>query len=144
MSENTWQCLILSKIDYNDIVSDPIPDYLVKRLQRVQLAAASFVSGRYATKQDLLNLAWLPVVERKEQHLLSNAFKALYFEDWPSYLRLNTRNATRTLESGTFQDSTASVYNALPHHIRNSTEFSHSKSQLTNHLKTKARTRLYS
>ena len=34
------ECLILSKIDYNDIVSDTIADYLVKRLQRVQLAAA--------------------------------------------------------------------------------------------------------
>ena len=84
------ECLILSKIDYNDIVSDPIPDYLVKRLQRAQLAAASFVLGRYAAKQGLLKLAWLPVVERKEQHLLSNTFKALYFEDRPSYLRLNT------------------------------------------------------
>ena len=34
------ECLILSKNDYNDIVSDTIGDYLVKRLQRVQLAAA--------------------------------------------------------------------------------------------------------
>ena len=34
------ECLILSKIDYNDIVSDTIADYLVKRPQRVQLAAA--------------------------------------------------------------------------------------------------------
>ena len=29
------ECLILSKIDYNDIVSDTIADYLVKRLHRV-------------------------------------------------------------------------------------------------------------
>ena len=34
------ECLILSKMDYNDIVSDAIADHLVKRLQRVQLAAA--------------------------------------------------------------------------------------------------------
>ena len=33
-------CLIVSKMDYNDIVSDTIADYLVKRLQRVLLAAA--------------------------------------------------------------------------------------------------------
>ena len=46
MTENTWQWLTLSKIHYNYIVSDPIPDYLVKRLQRVQLAAASFDLGR--------------------------------------------------------------------------------------------------
>ena len=40
----------LSKIDYNDIVSDTIADYLVKRLQRVQLAAAklSSWSSRYS------------------------------------------------------------------------------------------------
>ena len=29
------ECLILSKIDYNNIVSHPIPEYLLKRLQRV-------------------------------------------------------------------------------------------------------------
>lgn len=51
------ECLILSEIDYKDIVSDPIPDYLVKCLQRVQLAAASFVLECYATKRDLLKLA---------------------------------------------------------------------------------------
>lgn len=71
-----WQCPILSKIDYNDIVSDPIPDYLVKRLQGVQLAAANFGLGRYATKH-LLKLAWLPVVHHKKQHLLNNVFKTL-------------------------------------------------------------------
>ena len=92
------ECLILSKIDCNDIVSDPVPDYLVKRLQRVQLTAASFVLGHYATKHDsLIKLAWLPAVKCKEQHFLSNVFKALYFDDWPSYLRLNTGNAARML-----------------------------------------------
>lgn len=42
------ESLILSKIDYNDIVSNPIPEYLLKRLQRAQLAAAGFLLGRYA------------------------------------------------------------------------------------------------
>ena len=37
------ECLILSKMDYNDIVSDTIADYLV-RLLRVQLAAAKLSS----------------------------------------------------------------------------------------------------
>ena len=35
-------------IDYNNIVSQPVPEYLLTRLQRVQLAAAGFVLGRYA------------------------------------------------------------------------------------------------
>ena len=42
------ECLILSKIDYNNIVSHPIPEYLQKR----QLAAAGFVLGRYAHMMD--------------------------------------------------------------------------------------------
>ena len=37
--------LILSKIDYSDIDSHPIPEYLQKRLQRVQLAAACLFMG---------------------------------------------------------------------------------------------------
>ena len=51
------ECLILSKIDYNDIVSDTIADYLVKRLQRVQLAAAKLSSWssryNYVTRRTL-------------------------------------------------------------------------------------------
>ena len=41
------ESLILSKLDYCDTVFYPLPDFLVKRLQRVQFAAASFVEGRY-------------------------------------------------------------------------------------------------
>ena len=40
------ESLILSKLDYNDTVTFPIHDYLVKRIQRVQLAAAGFVIGK--------------------------------------------------------------------------------------------------
>ena len=61
------ECLILSKIDYSFLVSDPIPVYLFKRFELLQLAAASFVLGRYAIKQDLLKLGSTPVVEPKEQ-----------------------------------------------------------------------------
>ncbi|CAB4011036.1 Hypothetical predicted protein [Paramuricea clavata] len=54
------ECLVLSKLDYNDIVSHPIPEYLVKRL---------FVVGRYATKLDVLKLGWLPIKERRDFRL---------------------------------------------------------------------------
>ena len=54
--------------------------------------AAGFVFGCYATR-----LGWLQVVKRKKQHLPNNVFEAPYFEDSPSYLRLNILNATRTL-----------------------------------------------
>ena len=68
------ECLVLSKLDYNDTVSYPIPEYLVKRLQRVQHAAAGFVIGRYATELDVLKLGWLPVKERRDFHLAQAIF----------------------------------------------------------------------
>ncbi len=72
------ECIVLSKLDYNDIVSHPIPEYLVKRLQRIQRAAAGLVVGRYATELDVLKLRWLPIKERRDFHLSQTVFKAFY------------------------------------------------------------------
>lgn len=53
------ETLILSQIDYNDALSNPIPDYLMKRLQRVQLATAGFVLRlRFTTMPEILFLGW--------------------------------------------------------------------------------------
>ena len=60
------KCLIVSKIDYNDIVSHPIPEYLLRSLQLVQLAATGFVLGRYAYMSDLIKLGWMPIMELSE------------------------------------------------------------------------------
>ena len=38
---------MLSKLDYFDTVYYPLPEFQLKRLQRVQLVAASFVLSRY-------------------------------------------------------------------------------------------------
>ena len=41
------ETLILSKLDYADLVFYPLPQFLLRRLQRVEFAAASFVLGQY-------------------------------------------------------------------------------------------------
>ena len=41
------ETLILSKVDYADLVFYPLPQFSLCRLQRVQFAAASFVLGQY-------------------------------------------------------------------------------------------------
>ena len=140
------ECLILSKIDYNDIVSHPIPEYLLRRLQHVQLAAAGFVLGRYVHMPDLIKLGWMPIKERRENHLLNIVFKALHYNDWPSYLKLDIHNPTQILrssrettlkvplESGTFQDSASNVFNSLPSAARNSVVFSDFKTQVRKYL----------
>lgn len=57
---------------------DPVQQYLLKRLQRIQIAAASFVTGKYATATDCVKLGWLPIPQRRKHHLLKAAFKALH------------------------------------------------------------------
>ena len=129
------ETLILSKLDYSCVVFHPLPLFQLKRLQRVQNVWAGFVNGRYGLEEDCLKLGWLPIIERRQPHLLNSSFKALYFERWPDYIRLEKYTPTRTLRSsnetkltvplikGTFQDSAAEIFNSLPVTIRNCTDF---------------------
>ena len=135
IKKNLAQSLVLSKLFYNDIVYHPLPEYLMKRLQKVQTATASFVLGRYASMEDILKLKWLPVKEHREWGLVKIAHKALYNTTWPDYLRLNvfTHNRClrssnsiqleRPLVSNTLQDLTSQLFNALSAELRSCTNF---------------------
>ena len=94
---------------FNDIIFYPITDCLLKRLQRIQFAAASFVFGRYVNNIDsILKLGWLPMKERREWHVLKAAHKAIY-----SLLNLVISDA-----SDTFQYSAATLFNSLPSNVK--------------------------
>ena len=68
-------------------------------------------------------------------HFLNLVLKALLSDAWPSYLKINEVFYTRLLhsnpakrlvtppENGSFQDSAAELFNSLPAHVRNSTNF---------------------
>jgi len=103
----------------------------MKGLQKIEFAAASFVYGRYVNKiGDILKLNWLPVEERRDFNLLKLTFKALYFKQWPIYLNLQRVSIVRELcssdgiriqvplEKGTFQDTTAILFNNLPKELK--------------------------
>ena len=90
------ECLILSKLDYNDTVFNPLPAYLIKTLQRVQLAVAGFVLKRYTCEKDIIPLGWLSIPERRDYNLLNLAHKALYSAVWPAYLHVSA--ATYTIQ----------------------------------------------
>ena len=126
------ESLILSKIDYGDQVYTPLTVAQHKRLQKIQFAAASFVTGNYVKDSTtILKLGWLPIKERRELNLLKTTFKAMNYKSWPTYLTLEEKKSTRELrsssarslviprETGTFQDRAAKLFNSLPEHIRN-------------------------
>ena len=53
---------MLSKLDYFDTVYYPLLEFQLKRLQGVQLVAASFVLSRYVKDiNDIVKIGWLPV-----------------------------------------------------------------------------------
>ena len=51
------QSLVLSKLNFNDSVTYPLPAYLQKREQRVQNAAAGFDLNSFCSERTSLNLA---------------------------------------------------------------------------------------
>jgi hypothetical protein len=129
--------LILSKMDYGDLVFNPLPDYLLSRLQKIQFSAASFVTGKYVNSAEtLLKLNWLPMRERRDFNLLKATHKAIYSQNWPKYaavelykparsLRSSTSlNLVRPMEKGTFQDISSELFNSLPSDIRSIYDYS--------------------
>ena len=121
------ESLLLSKLDYCDTVYYPLLEFQLKRLQRVQLVAASFVLSRYVNDiNDIVKIGWLPVRQQRDFRVLKLVHKALHSPSWPSYIPLDTVKHLRSLwsgaatrliillERGTFQDSAAKLFNVLP------------------------------
>ena len=130
------ESLVLSKLDYNDVVCYPLPQYLQRKLQRIQNAAGSFVLNKYTNESDLLHeLKWLPIKERTEHHLLRLVHKSLWDPSFPDYLRVERRITNRQLrssqstnlviplETGTFQDCSSKLFNQLPEIIKDNKDF---------------------
>ena len=57
------ESLVLSRINYCNVVYGQLPLYLLKRLQRVQNCAAGYVFGRCGKIEDVIKLHWLPIRE---------------------------------------------------------------------------------
>ena len=73
------ETLILSKLNYADLVFYPLPQFLLHHLQRVQFTVASLVLGHYVKNfRDILKIGWLPINERRDLNLLKSCFKALH------------------------------------------------------------------
>ncbi len=131
------ESLVLSKLDYCNVVFSDMPDYQLKRLQRVQTMCAGYVLSRYATVADLKELRWLPIKECLEYSIAKLAHKSIYSEDSPIKLKqhvvqsysLRSLNAPKLelaskLEIGIFQDQAAQVFNKLPAELRNCSNYS--------------------
>ncbi len=91
------EVLVLSKLDYCNVLYNALATYLMKRLQGIQNAEAGFVQGRYANTENVLDTKWLPVKERIELSIAKFTFKSLHFDNWPLYLSVNVKHHGRVL-----------------------------------------------
>ena len=123
------ETMILSKINYSNVVFSMIPKYLIDRLQKIQNTAAAYVLSRYAKLDDVVQLNWLPMKELMEFNTSKIVHKSRHDEKHPTYLdvefqfpRRNLRSGSREpmvklLGNGTFQDQ-ARYYNDIPENIK--------------------------
>ena len=80
------ELLVLSRINYCNVVDGQMPNYLVKGLQRVQNCDAGYVLGRYANAADIVNLNWLPILESIQYNISKLTYRGLSNKNWPSHL----------------------------------------------------------
>jgi hypothetical protein len=93
------ESLIISRLDFSDIaVFYPLTEHLLKRLQRIQYSAASFVTGRYVNSiESILKLSWSPMREGTGIFLKPHIRR--YSSDWFLYVSLEKSERTRVLRS---------------------------------------------
>ena len=90
------EALIVSKIDYRNIVYYNASQNFLMQLQKLLKATFSFVNGGDSNSLDVVLLGWLPINERIDLSIIKLACKALYVMAFPSYLKLS-RNLKKTV-----------------------------------------------
>ena len=93
------ESLILSRINYGIVLYKNALAYLIKRIQRLQNAAAGYVLMRYSNEKDVISLNWLPIIELIDFEISKLAYKALYDQSWPNYLSLNRKQFIKDLRN---------------------------------------------
>ena len=73
---------ILPRINYGIVHYENAPAYLIKRIQRLQNAAAGYVLMCYSNEKDIISLNWLTIIELINFEISKLAYKALYDESW--------------------------------------------------------------
>lgn len=156
VTEQLVHAFVTTRLDQNNSLLYGIPDRLVRKLQRVQNAAARIVtkSNKQASiTQILISLHWLPVAQRIKYKVLLLAFRALNHLA-PSYLSslLHLYTPSRCLRSSeqtllvvpktklvsagdrAFAHAAPVLWNQLPFNIRMANSLTSFKSSLKTHL----------
>jgi hypothetical protein len=147
--------LVTSRLDYGNCLLYGVPDYLLRKLQLVQNAAARMVcriKKREHITPILKRLHWLPVKQRIEYKILTLVFKAMHGQA-PQYIsdmlelyqpprRLRSSAMNMLVEPKTniqygqraFSAAAPRLWNSLPQEICHITSLVTFKNRLKTHL----------
>ena len=89
------EALVLSKINYCNIVYSQVQVYLINRLQRIQNTTAGYVLNKYANINDVISLNWLPINENIQFSTVKMTYLALHDPNWPKYLSVELEQKKR-------------------------------------------------
>ena len=125
------ESLVLSKLDYCNVLYSNLTQSSIKRLQRVLNSAAAYVNGRYSNQEDVIKLLWLPAQERIRYSTLKFIHKSIYDKLFPQYLKVEPKKRSDKArdnhdnfklkfyaDNGTFRGNAYSIFNDLPYTIR--------------------------
>ena len=131
------ESLILSKLNYGNVLLGDLTKIELNRLQKVQNAAAGFVLQKHAELDDVLSLKWLPISESIDSSLAKTIHKAVNDKNWPSYLPIKVslqrsrehRSNDTTVHNvepgeanGSFKFLGAKCFNVLPTNVKTITK----------------------
>ena len=143
------RCFILSKLDYCNSLYLGLPDYLIRKLQRVQNVSARFIFSKKKSERTsplLKSLHWLPIKQRIEfktgclMHKVKHGNAPDYLKD---LFTLNTVSANplrrelfriytakSKLQKRAFSNCGSRFWNSLPLYLRNEKRYEPFKKML--------------
>ena len=125
------ESLILSKIDYCNVLFKGLPKYQIQRVNKLIQACAGFVKYKYRELKDIADLNWLLIEERIDFALMKLVFNGLNNKNMPENLQLKLSKEKRSLRKisvmlvhqnenikPAYLEEASKVLNDLPNQIR--------------------------
>ena len=83
--------LILSKLDYCNILFKNITTISKNRMKKLLQSCAGFVKCKYRCKNDILDLKWLLLEERIDSSILKLVYNGINKKNMPANLKLELK-----------------------------------------------------
>ena len=122
------ESLILSKIDYCNVLFKGLPKYHIQRVNKLIQACAGFVKYKYGELKDIADLNWLLIEERIDFALMKLVFNGLNNKNMSVNLQLKLFKEKLSLRTNSvmlvhqnklaYLEEANKVFNDLPNEIR--------------------------